>query len=228
MGIADFCMDPILYTTQVVPRSIYNVTVYYTECIGENPVIEPLAGTVRFVNQYSAYINTLYNSGGSCYHNTYLADSLQQLQWINSTVQNITLAASCASTKSEVSNLLEYGLCDDVIQGIYVIWLGQYLTTALLFVCSIILVFAYQYYGTYWNDADVSTRDAPPDEYMDTAYGHNSGSIPMQLHPAAANIVTANPAYVGEVHVQMATPMESGRQSLSTQGSGQYAKTLPT
>ena len=108
MGVSDFCMAPMTYTSNIVPRSIANVTEYYTTCVGTNPVTAPLSSTSQFVTSYTTSITALYNQPllPACYHNSFLSASLYQLVVINTTSNAITSSATCAPTQSQLASLL--------------------------------------------------------------------------------------------------------------------------
>ena len=147
MGMSDYCMNPLSNTYGLIPSDIYNITSYYIQCEGSNPLYPPLNELFGFTNQYFVDIQQLYQSSPDCNGNMYLQKSLQELQIMNSTIHNLNWLGYCPPLQSQVSDVLENGLCDLTFQGIYVVWIGQYVTTAFVFGVIVIIAYLYQYFG---------------------------------------------------------------------------------
>lgn len=144
IGFGDYCMKPIPYTSQLLPRSIANVTTFYLECIGTNPLSVYVDEAYSFVSGYTNEIKTLQST--TCPANSYLSDALTVLQSINGTLNTISSEIVCPPIQSQLSSILETGLCTQSFQGIYTIWLGQYMTVSVLFAVTILISLLYQYY----------------------------------------------------------------------------------
>lgn len=166
MGLADFCMDPIVYTNGAVPRSIYDVTYYYTTCNGANP----FQSDIDALNEFVVDFNTaLVQLEAACPTNTYVDACFPILDVINSTVININGEIACPPIQDQLNNVLEDGVCDKSFKGLFLIWLGQYLSTALLLATTIVISLTYQYFGQYWSDIDnSSTRPNDRILFLDT------------------------------------------------------------
>lgn len=149
MGLADFCMSPVDFVPQVVPRNIYNVTSYYTTCEGVNPLSSTINEAYSLVDDLNSYLTAL---SVSCPGNPYIADSQEVVNNITAIISNINIEIECPPIESQITNVLNNGVCDHTFSGIYSIWLGQYISTSCLFMCTIIVTFLYQYYGQFWND----------------------------------------------------------------------------
>ncbi len=151
-------MEPINNVQQVIPRSIYNITDYYSYCTGQNPLSPSLSSAYDFVNYYNDTITYLISQG--CTSNTGLLSSLGDLATINGTLNSITAEIACPPIQNQLANVLNDGLCDQAFQGIYSIWMSQYLTTSNLLVVTIVVSLVYQYFGQYWGDINVRNAEA--------------------------------------------------------------------
>lgn len=149
-------MDPLTYTGGLLPRDIYNVTSYYLECQGVNPLNADLNDAYKFVSVYYTNINLLLNTPGGCQGNAGLQNSLVDLRTINTTLNAISANIVCPPIQSELSDVLQTGLCTQGFEGIYTIWLGNYITISCLRVATILMSLIYQYFG--W-EGDVEAKD---------------------------------------------------------------------
>lgn len=166
MGLSDFCMDPIVYTNNLVPRSIYDVTYYYTTCYGTNPFQSDIDALNQFVVDFDA---ALIQLEAACPTNTYVDACFPYLDAINSTVVSINTEIACPPLQDQLEHVLNDGLCDESFKGLFLIWLGQYICTGLLLAASIVISLTYQYFGQYWSDID-SSAARPNDSilFLDT------------------------------------------------------------
>lgn len=137
-------MDPLTYTGGLLPRDIYNVTSYYLDCQGVNPLNADLNDAYEFVAQYTYTINGLLAT--SCTGNTGLQTSLTDLVTINSTLNAITASIVCPPIQSQLSHVIQTGLCTEGFEGFYTIWLGIYITVCCLLVTAIFVSFIYQFF----------------------------------------------------------------------------------
>jgi hypothetical protein len=158
-------MEPLTNTAMVLPRDIYNVTSYYLECQGQNPLSFYLTDAYAFVNGYNETITTLLLTPGGCKGNPGLQASISELAVMNNTLNDISAEIACPPIQSQLSDVLETGLCTQFFQGIYTIWLGMYITISCLFVASIMVSLIYQYFGEFWGDirmTSVDQQNSPP------------------------------------------------------------------
>jgi hypothetical protein len=56
-------------------------------------------------------------------------------------MSNITSEVSCTPTYNQLVDVIETGLCDQSFQGIFTIWIGQYLSVSLMLLVTILAVF---------------------------------------------------------------------------------------
>eukprot|EP01040_Poterioochromonas_malhamensis_P008636 gene8636-9346_t len=145
MGLADFCMDPTTNIDGLIPKEIYNVSSYYLNCQGEGPLNSSLISLQTFSNQYSNKIQVLLDT--TCQGNINLQTSLEELHTINTTLYDTGIYAACPPIQNHIEDILEDSLCDNGFQGIYVIWLGQYVTNSCVLLTTIVLSYLYQYFG---------------------------------------------------------------------------------
>lgn len=185
MGLADYCMDPIINVQNVVPRDIYNITVYYTTCYGTNPLQPDIDALEQFVAGFDQALDAL---NAACPGNPYIQACFPVMTDINQTLANATTQIACPPTQSEFNDVLQTGLCDQAFEGVYYIWIGQYISTSMLLVCTMVASMAYQYFGQYWGDIDdVSTRN-------DNVLFIESSSAPSpQAHAQIYSVPQASP-----------------------------------
>jgi hypothetical protein len=145
MGLSDFCMNPISNMDGMIPKDIYLISYFYSTCLGENPLDSPLNSLSFFVSDYSSQISSLLT--GSCSGNSYLTTSLTELQSINKTISTIGVLDECPPIQENIATVLQSGLCDYSFQGIYVIWIGQYVTTSFVLFVTIVISYMYQFFG---------------------------------------------------------------------------------
>lgn len=150
MGLGDYCMSPVLYVQNLVPRSIFDVTAYYTTCEGSNPLDPSLDDLQTFSTQFQAGLDAVY---AACPFNTYVEACFPIMDDINVVLNTAVGQSSCPPTQSEINEVLEHGICEQGFRGIYSIWLGQYLTASFLLVSTILASLVYQYFGYHWDDA---------------------------------------------------------------------------
>lgn len=79
----------------------------------------------------------------SCPNDFFLLNSLAVMANIDAIFSNITALTSCQPTQEQALSVLNNGLCDDTVKGIYTIWLGMFVCAAALFGGSIIAALAY-------------------------------------------------------------------------------------
>jgi hypothetical protein len=161
-------MDPMPNVAMALPRDIYNVTSYYLNCEGVNTLETDLDFAYEFVEQYDSAITQLQAAVPQCAASQGLSASLVDLQMINGTLNSVYAELYCPPIQAEMSDLLETGLCEQGFEGIYTIWLGQYISVSCLFVVTIIVCVIYQYFGQYWGDIEIdqSTAENPVFEDM--------------------------------------------------------------
>lgn len=189
-------MDPIINTQRLVPRDVYNVTVYYTSCVGENPLQPSLDAVTEFTNDFSTALNAL---SALCPTNTYVQACYPLLDDVENTLTLTTNEIACPPTQSQLNDILEDGLCDDVFHGIYYVWMGQYLTTSLVLVCTIAISLCYQYFGTYWGTVEVNappptvlfdnTADRSADNANEFYYGTSTSSVMIEAAERGSNVI---------------------------------------
>jgi hypothetical protein len=152
MGTADFCMNPLTYVPTLVPSDVYNVTAYYTTCQGTNPIDSTVTTAVQYTNEYTLAVQTVLAT--SCPGDVYLENALHVLNEVSYTLTNITSELVCPPTQQQISNLFETGICTKIFRGFFLIWIGQYLSTAFLLCTTLVIAFIYQFFGSRWEAAE--------------------------------------------------------------------------
>lgn len=175
MGLSDFCMDPVEYALPLAPSDIYNLTSYYATCTGVNPLASIVSESETFLNTYQQAVQ---GAMASCPGNTYLGDALITIQKAEYVLTNITTEISCPPTQSQILDLLQTNVCDQTFRGFYVIWIGQYLSSGLLLLTTIIIAIIYQFFGAYWNSRDESSLQIDYTEDIDDS---GATAVPITL-----------------------------------------------
>eukprot|EP00981_Chlorochromonas_danica_P010259 scaffold3058_cov165-Ochromonas_danica.AAC.50 len=151
MGLGDYCMSPVLYVQNLVPRSIFDVTAYYTTCEGSNPLDSSLDDLQTFSTNFQIGLDAVNTA---CPDNSYVEACFPIMDEINVVLNTAVGQSACPPTQSEINDVLETGICEQGFRGIYSIWLGQYLTASFLLVSTILATLLYQYFGCHWDDAE--------------------------------------------------------------------------
>ncbi len=178
MGFADFCMDPVNNALSILPSDVYNVTAYYATCVGTNPLESSINTAEAYVLDMETALDTLLLTP-QCSGNTYLINAQSIINNIQVVIANVTTETSCEPTYNQLVDVLETGLCEQSFQGIFTIWIGQYLTTSLMLVTTILGIFlGCKCISYYWLDQE--TREnaqvvvvGSPDRISNPAYNPN-------------------------------------------------------
>lgn len=142
MGLSDFCMQPTEYIIPLVPPDIRNLTSYYTTCAGVNPISPVIQEAITYTTQYQGYVSDALTQ---CPGDTYLLDAQSVLVNVQSVLTNVTSTIVCPPTQNQLLNLLQDNLCDTSFQGLYLSWLGIYVTSGLLLLLVIVSSLLYQF-----------------------------------------------------------------------------------
>ena len=185
IGFADFCMDPIPNTINLVPRDVYNVTSYYTTCQGVNPLQSTIDTANSYVDDMRYGIEQVMTVPG-CENNQYLEDSLLVVDDIEGVINDVNAQIICNPTQYQVQQVLESGLCQDSFRGIYTIWLTQYVSAALLLVTTIVISLIYQYFGRYWSD--INNEDESPEIVVHSGIEVNQPNGPDEIYQSTSTI----------------------------------------
>ena len=147
MVLADFCMEPTQNLLLVAPDSVYNMTAFYTTCVGENPLDSSLQSAEELIADGRAATQAVLDS--ACPGDQYLQQALGEFDVIDAVFANITALISCPPNQEQTLRVLNDGLCGDAFKGVYTIWLGQFVCAAGVLICSIIVACASPYFGVW-------------------------------------------------------------------------------
>lgn len=97
-----------------------------------------------------------------CPGDQYLEASLVEMAHITQIFGNITALTACQPTQQQALGVLNDGLCDDTVKGIYTIWLGMFVCAAALFACSVVAACAYPHFTEPTREFAGNSRPSAP------------------------------------------------------------------
>jgi hypothetical protein len=157
IALGDFCMDPTSYARSIVSQGTVQETVqYYTSCAGQNSAGEDLYNAEYASNMMLFYINEIATV--QCPNNPSLTTALDITEGIAADVQAINTIADCAPYKEYWETFFNEGMCSDIFDGIYLIWVTQTLAVVFLFGVAVIASLMYPYMKLSQKQIDSSHR----------------------------------------------------------------------
>lgn len=159
MVLSDFCMSPFDNLLFLIDsQTTYNITSYYINCQGINPISEPLDSAKEASIALNEYISELLDT--TCQNNQYLIQIQGNATLLNSYVNSIYNVSSCPPIQNQVYSTLADGICDHSFTGFYVLWLWIDITMVCFLGATIIINVINSYFGRYWNiDRNVKNND---------------------------------------------------------------------
>lgn len=165
---------------------------YYTSCTGQNPAGEDLFNAEYASNMLTYYVNEMATT--QCPDNPSLNTALGITEGIADDVQMLKVIADCAPYKEYWETFFNEGMCSDIFDGLYLIWITQTLAVAFLFLVAVIASHMYPYMKLSQNSAplsdafDLSSHHQPSDMSHSTTSAISASSVnnPMFLEIEAA------------------------------------------
>ena len=133
MALGDFCMDPIpnMLSSLNPSGSTYGVFSYYSTCRGSNPFATYLNTSELAVQDLIRAVNTYYLPNPSCASGyNALNMSIGTMHAIEGVFSSINAEIFCPPLNSQLADVLQTGLCQQVFLGFYSIWISQYTSNA--------------------------------------------------------------------------------------------------
>lgn len=133
MALGDFCMDPIsnMLSTLSTAGSTYGVFSYYSTCRGSSPFAVYLNTSETTVQSLIYTVNTYYLPNPGCASGfSALNMSVGTMHVIEGVFSSINQEIVCPPVNSQLVDVLQTGLCEQVFLGFYSIWLSQYSSNA--------------------------------------------------------------------------------------------------
>lgn len=136
--MSDFCSDPVQFTLQLAPKDadVQAATTYYLTCAGKNPNYEYIYDadySVRWLNYYVQDIAMV-----NCYHASWV-DAVSDFNEVTDEhIIHIEDIASCQSYYDIWVNFVDDGVCTNLFDGVYLVWVAQTVTAICLFVCTVV------------------------------------------------------------------------------------------
>jgi len=183
MLVADFCMEPSDSLIMIAPDDVSDVAIYYTKCIGQNPMQPSLDDAEQLVRDGRIAVNAALNNNPSCFNGPFLENSLLVFNQIDNVFVHIQALIACPPNQAEVLSVLNDGMCGDTFKGVFVIWLGMFACAGGLFFMSVAAACAFPYFAN-------KNSGAGGDHIVDG--GNNSPLRPSGSAPAEEEVSNMN------------------------------------
>jgi len=193
MVLGDYCMGPSDHVSRLVGNDNFTLGVveYFTRCAGNNPLQDSLNNITDQFNELLAkkteltdYLdkydyNITNDSSFPGYDPSYTRDSVHpqckpgldnmfdNLTDISTGVLDFAAELTCTKIYRAWKGVMYEGLCGEVFEGFYVLWVCQFLTSGMLFFVMCIGAILYLQFGHYTEgDGRVYVEgEEPIDEY---------------------------------------------------------------
>jgi len=152
-------MEPTANLLQLSPEKLLNTTLYYTTCVGVNPLQPPLDAVEQLAQQTAAGVQAALDT--SCPGDAFLLDALQVISAINSTISTTKERMACAPIQSSLVGLLEVTFCKDTFRGLYTIWQAIFISGGSMFVMVVVCAIATFYFPKGSDEAKIEAAHVP-------------------------------------------------------------------
>ena len=142
MLMGDLCMDP----SSVASGN--SMLYYYTSCSGTSPFGDS-------ITSIKDQIKVLTDNQGNCFTSGSANDLLAAAQAtiVGDQFTNVNTAVSCNPTNGlnmVWNDAVNQGICTNFMNGLFKIWVSQYVVSGALFFTIICASVLYQYFGVAW------------------------------------------------------------------------------
>ena len=117
----------------------YDVTYYYTTCMGINPFQSDLTNAQDTVNTLQNGIKKLMTIDICSTALNQLTLSLDETYKMDTTLNQIESSLNCSTIQSYYEDVFNDDICKDLFTGIYITWLSFYSSFALLFILTFLI-----------------------------------------------------------------------------------------
>jgi hypothetical protein len=122
-------MDPLpnLLTTLTSSDALYDVLSYYTTCKGTNPLAVYLNQSEAAIVDLKNVVETYYLPSPLC-EGSYAAlnASIAAMNSVEGIYSDIFGEIVCVPLYNQLTSVLETGLCTQVFNGFFAIWISEY------------------------------------------------------------------------------------------------------
>jgi hypothetical protein len=157
----DFCMKPTFNAVWSIPAgSTRDMVKYYATCQGTDTLGEALGKASTGMNDIKNATDTITSTFASCSADTYASDLGSACTLSGDRLDAIGLLLSCPTFQRVWFKLINDAFCQGFFDGIYSIWVSQFLTSFFLYFLIIVASISYQFFK------DIDTI-VPDDDYKD-------------------------------------------------------------
>lgn len=117
----------------------YDVTYYFTTCMGINPFQSDLTNAQDTVNTLQNGIKKLMTIDICSTALNQLTLSLDETYKMDTTLNQIESSLNCSTIQSYYKDVFNDDICKDLFTGIYITWLSFYSSFALLFILTFLM-----------------------------------------------------------------------------------------
>lgn len=215
----DICIDPSGNLQKVFPKGTSrDIITYYTECTGTNP----LASKVLNTTELTAKLNAEINSGLAAYCGTDqgVQDAIFYVSLItNDLIDLVDYTTDCNTLYQIWNDGVNIGLCTDLFNGLFTLWVGEYVVGFGMYFTICIASVLYLYYGRLWairaNDEGQYIPDYDHDERGCCGGGnhehvrvHQEEEVVMASEVELANApIDVSAKVIGQVEEKPQTPI---------------------
>jgi len=154
----------------------YDVTYYFTSCMGINPFQSDLTNAQDTVNTLQNDIKTLMTIDICSTALNQLTLSLDETYKMDTTLNQIESSLNCSIIQSYYKDVFNDDICKDLFTGIYITWLSFYSSFALLFILTF-LIWYKKSKKIITTTTNVRNENISTTPLLTTAYIANADSI---------------------------------------------------
>jgi len=160
MVLGDFCVDPSGSIQNVYPEGTsLDIITYYTDCTGSNPLFVKASNASLLILELSTQLNDDLTAlcGDS---DVAIQTAINYLDVIDQDITSFDqYTASCDILNDYWDEGIHEGLCENLFNGLFVLWIGQYVVQSGIFLAMCLGSVLYLYYGRLWT---VDPKDTDP------------------------------------------------------------------
>lgn len=127
------------------PPTSYTVE-YYIQCVGDDPLEDYMELADLKNNDMWDEVIELLENNKYCPNNEILEALLDTFQLILDVIENVYDQLNCIPVRAEYQNIVHEGVCGDVFEGMYNIWLSLSIGMLFMFILMIITSIIYELY----------------------------------------------------------------------------------
>jgi hypothetical protein len=166
MFLGDICLDPAGNVARIFPKGdARDIVVYYTTCEGTNPLNKKVFNTTVYTAQLNAEYDKLTTL--VCPTDDQLKSVKPYLDDLTQDTVNLIGLTDCTTIYDVWNHGVNQGLCTYLFNGLFTLWIGQYVLSGSLFLAMCFGVVLYGYYGHLWKVTDNDENSYDPNHPED-------------------------------------------------------------